>query len=76
MAENAFQAGAQSGAVKAVMRRLQRGGHKRDQGRSASNRASSVTKARAAVDNKKKGARKKSPCTEPLFVGTHIARHQ
>lgn len=67
-AEGAFQEGAQTGSVKAIMRRLQRGAHRRDGRDSSSSRASvAVGKGRGAADGKKKGAR---PCkTKSQFNG-------
>ncbi len=55
MAEAAFQGGAKVGAVKAVMRRLQRGAHKGEQARGSTSRLSSVSKAKGAEVAKKKG---------------------
>ena len=55
MAEAAFQGGAKVGAVKAVMRRLQRGAHKGEQARGSTARLSSVSKAKGAEVTKKRG---------------------
>ena len=55
MAEAAFQGGAKVGAVKSVMRRLQRGAHKGEQARGPTSRLSSVSKAKGAEVAKKKG---------------------
>ena len=58
MADTAFQG--DTGAVKAVMKRLQRGSHKRSARTSSSapngGRSSSVSKIRAAIEKGKKGA--------------------
>lgn len=52
MADSAFQG--ETGAVKAVMKRLQRGSHKRGRAGSSVHRASSVTKMKAAGKQKGK----------------------
>jgi hypothetical protein len=50
MADSAFQG--ETGAVKAVMKRLQRGSHKRGRAGSSVHRASSVTKMKSAGKQK------------------------
>lgn len=54
MADAAFQG--DTGAVKAVMKRLQRGSHKRGRATSSVHHASSVTRIKLAGDKAKKGA--------------------
>lgn len=56
MADGVFPAGSEMGAVKAVMRRLQKGAHKRETRASASGRAASVSRGKGGLpDTKKKG---------------------
>ena len=72
MADAAFQGGAKVGAVKAVMRRLQRGAHKGEQARGAASRLSSVSKARGAEVAKKKGEPTALPQTHQIRSQTAL----
>lgn len=67
MADSAFQG--ETGAVKGVMRRLQRGSHKRGRAASTARRASSISKVKAA--GKQKGEARLDPehaCCRPLWL--------
>ena len=69
MADSAFQG--ETGAVKAVMKRLQRGSHKRGRAGSSVHRASSVTKMKSA--GKQKGESQHLNCCCCLLPpGCHI----